>query len=151
MYHLLIKLLKRYQNSSALMPELLALITDLACTNMKGESLKEFLGQVKTISTPKYLLSILDSLITMLGTTVPKELFVMTGEPGSGLALSTFKGLPKEGYGFFGWVRIERADQTVGRRQGESCLFRIGSGKRAIKLGIKSNSKGKSTVFYSVR
>ena len=40
-----------------------------------------------------------------------KELFLFTGQPGCNIALLETK-IPNEGYCFFGWIRLEKKDQT---------------------------------------
>ncbi len=142
-------MIKRYRNSKPFMSELLSFVTDLGCINMRSEALKEFIGQIKRTASPAHMLKTLDAMLTLLNTTFPKELFVMSGESSSGIVLVPIKGMPKEGYGFFGWIRVGTPDQSSTLHRDEVCLFRLGTKDRRVKLGLRTGDKG-NTFFYSV-
>jgi hypothetical protein len=144
MYHQLIKLMHKFESERDTLALLALLLSEASTISIPGESLKEYIGQLKRcVGNPHehidYIMLILDSLLRMIRTTGPKDVFMLTGEHKSGIGVVARKGLHKEGYGFFGLIRIERKDQA--RRKDHTqpmCLYKLGTSKgKELELTIK--------------
>lgn len=79
---------------------------------------------------------ILSSLVFLLKEPAYKEVYVFSGRASSGMGLLSRKGLPKEGFGFCGYVRLERNSQLHSARP--MTVFKLGSStNKEIELLIK--------------
>jgi len=140
--------MKKYKQRKETLSKISKLFTEMAAFNIPVEIMKEFLGELKTSYTSPneskdYISTILDFLVQMVRTNTPKEVFVFYGEQQSGICLVALKNLPKEGYGFFGWIRIERKPQNATET---SRIFQLSVYKdKDISFSIKENC-----FYYSV-
>ena len=85
--------------------------------------------------TPNYEITsktILSSLILLLKEPIHKEVLVFWGEVNSGISLSMKKNLPKEGYGFYTHLRLERTNQPK-----HMTIFQLDSNTLYKELYIK--------------
>lgn len=116
--------------------------TNSVCVNGSSQCLKSFIGQLnisKKHNTNYELLfsSILDSLIQILSTESPKEVFVFPGSSNSGISLRINKELPKDGYCFCGSIWIERKYQGNESDRKEMTIFKLGaSNEKEMELFI---------------
>ncbi len=86
------------------------------------------------------VLTVLDSLLQILrAAPAPRELFAFSGKPGCGIGLLARETLPKEGYCFCGWIRVERRDQSAGEEDGSRMtVFKLGASKdREVELFVR--------------
>lgn len=149
-FHLLIKLMRKFKTNKELLSTLSGIITETARINIPVESMKEFIGELKICykcpnESKDYITIILKSLIHMIKNKAPKEVFSFSGGSQSGIKVVSKKSFPKEGYGFFGWIRFER---TKGQSQEEDIrrIFQLSAAKdKEIELSIKNNC-----LLYSV-
>ncbi len=93
---------------------------------------------------PKCAETLAESLARVLERTDPREFFVLPGGKRAGVAVGVLSAsnVPAAGYGFFGWVRLERADQTLPRQE-MATVYKL-SAHRDCDIGLYI----KDGVFY---
>ena len=149
-FHLIIKLMKNYKSNKELLLIISGLFTETAITNIPVETMKEFIGELKASykypnESKEYISTILDSILQMIKYKSPKEIFCFSGGSQSGIGIVTRKSLPKEGYSFFGWIRLERK-RLKNQEEDIRRIFQLASGKdKEIELSVKNNC-----ICYSV-
>ena len=148
----MIKLLKKYKQNIENLNLIAGLFTETAIINIPVEIMKEFIGELKESyispnESKDYISVILDCLLQMIRNTAPKEIFSFNGGPRSGIGVVSRKTLPKEGYGFFGWIRFERKiKQNQSAEATQMQIFQLAAAKdKEIEFSIKDNY-----LFYSV-
>ena len=130
---------------SALTP-LSNLAYSASAMHTSSASLKEYISlfQFYDPQVPEFTLTLLTSLLKMANGKAHREVFLFNGEASSGLRLEARQALPKEGYGFFAWVRLERV-----REEGtHMCVFCFAGGAtndREIQLFLKDR-----VLHYSI-
>jgi len=89
----------------------------------------------------KCTIAILDHFIPHLKEKSIKNVFKFFGKKSKGLSMNEFK-VPEKGYGFFGWIRVDKTDLV----QDNACLWQfIATNKFTFKLSL---IKGK--VVYTL-
>ena len=115
---------------------------------LRGSGFREFLCLLYDSPSPACAESILDSLTQIITQTSPNEFFVLNGGKQAGIAVGVLpnNNVPSAGYGFFGWIRLERRDQTVGESPLMMTVYKLSAHKDCdIELYIKDQ-----VLYYSV-
>ena len=100
--HRIIKIIpKSYSNFKSL----IELCFNISKVNITNAGLKKFIGLLKYSNT-EHTMIILDTVLAMLKSTSPQEVFVFQSNRESGMDLCS-KSFPKDGYCFFGFLRLE--------------------------------------------
>jgi hypothetical protein len=107
---------------------LAGLLTEIANAESSSQGLRLFIAEMVAYERqPRrnegLVRVILGSLLKMLNVTSHREALVFSGGPKSGLGLVTVH-LPRDGYGFFGWLRIERQDHDLPRNS-KMCIYKL--------------------------
>jgi len=140
--------MKKYRLDIEIMKGIARLLADTAVANMSSSSQREFIQKLSLLNTPEpgfveYADNILDSIVRMIETNSHREIFVFNGQSQSGVSVVELKELPSTGYCFFGWIRVERKDQssfTDSANDFPMCIYRLATkGEQEIKLYIDSN------------
>jgi hypothetical protein len=141
--------MSKYRSDLKLSRGLARLLTDTAIVNVSSYCMKEFIRQLARIewdgeANLDYVNTILDSMMAMQHDTAHREIFVFNGESQSGISLVPLRQLPKDGYCFFGWIRLERRDQSSQETtEGPMCIYKLGTGSgHEVELGLQDG------VFY---
>ena len=139
--------MKRFKNKPKISIKIINILKKTAKINISNRSLKEFIGLLKnfpceTEDNFENVNIILNSLNEMITQKNEEELFII-GEK-SGLRIEQQKFLPKEGYCFLGWVRLENFLQVETSKR-TIYNFQSMPNKITIELFI-----GKENLHYSV-
>ena len=143
-FHAIVKIMKKVQlnKDSTTMKHLAELCSSIFKVNLNNNSLKEYIGLLKN-SIAEHSMIILDTIIMMENIHLPKEVIMFQGGANSGIKIVS-KSLPKEGYCFFGFLRLEHSQNN--RRM---CIYKFCSKSGSeISLCIK-NEKFVYTIFNS--
>ena len=81
--------------------------------------------------------SILSLISVTLNFKCHSEVFLFFGHHDSGLGIMTLKNLPKKGFCFCGFIRVERKDQSRLKSSNEMTIFKLSSSSCDIELLIK--------------
>lgn len=142
--------MKRYQNTSRTLSAIAHILTKTAAINVSSGNLKEFIGLFKHFKWGKednleYIEIILNSLLEMITQRNEEELFVFRGD--SGMILESKKILPKEGYCFLGWIRLERPQKFAQEEAKKMCIYKFTGIANKIEVGLYLES---NMLHYSV-
>ncbi len=129
--------------------------------NIHNSSLKLYLHSAMSLpphdpsaSDLEYSHIILSSLRTMLGYPPMREVLAFSDDPKSGIVLGPGVDLPQTGFGFFGWIRLERPTEEeakdAGRYADHSSIFRFGTaaGEEGSEVELFISDR---EIYYSVR
>ena len=107
---------------------LIDLIAKTIAIHLGNSSAKLFLKRlIQAAQSPALLSPLLESLRKVMNTIEQKQVFYFNGKAESGISLYTKK-VPKEGYCFFAWLRVERPDQSMGKhnsKQGPMTIYKF--------------------------
>ena len=127
-------------------------MAETAIVNISSFSLREFIRKLAYINCPQddyveYAETVLDALLKMLKENSHREIFVFNGQSQAGVSVIPIRELPSDGYCFFGWIRVERQDQSYPNcHDSPMCIFRLATkGEGEIKLYLHHGS-----LFYMV-
>ena len=155
-FHPLLKLMHFYKMKNEKILRIIAsFLTEISIIDISSQCLKEFVSELSefhdTSESPAYVNIILDSVLQMLKEISHREIFVFSGQEHSGIGVVPKSYLPKDGYCLFGWIRLERPDQTdsiLNKAQARTmCIYKLGASKEMeIELFIQDNM-----LHYSVK
>ncbi len=144
--------MKKYKEEREILTGIAQLLAETAIVNISSFSLREFIRKLAYLTNTQdnyleYTETVLDSLLKMLKENSHREIFVFNGQSQSGVAVVPIRELPSDGYCFFGWIRVERKDQSYpSRHESPMCIFRLATkGEGEIKLYIHHGN-----LFYHV-
>lgn len=125
-------------------------LSDILEVNVKGQSFKKYIRQIVSFAKAgdrKYAILILETLINSFRSQSQTEFFLLQGNSQTGIGVTGTNAFPKSGYCFFGWIRIERPDQSTAFEENKSvCIYKFHSLKEGeIEFGFNEN-----TLFYVV-
>jgi len=118
--------------------------TDCLCVNRSTKCLKDFIGQLnidRIIESQYEVLFryIVSSLAIILTAKNPGGVFIFKGNSNSGIALKECKSLPKDGYCFCGFIRLEH--QVI---RNKMIIFKL-TGSQDIEFYVEEKH-----LFYQV-
>ena len=129
---------------------LIEFLTSCMEINSSSLQIKEVIGRlVKASKNPTedsehLMLAIMNSLLQLMSREIRPDIIIFSGKSDSGIGMVTLKTMPTDGYGFFGWIRIERNDLYFQNRK--MCIFKLGCSKECeLELFIEN-----SCLNYSV-
>ena len=133
--------MRRSSDSPTTLHVLAHLATKSICVATSSNCLKALISQLSVYNDSRISVAyqqahvsvLLDSFLTILSAESSREVFAFSGKPGCGVGLVARKSLPKTGYCFCGWIRVERADVAE-----KMTVFKLGASKnREIELFFK--------------
>lgn len=129
------------------------LCTNAACMNISSQCLRLLINLLKIATEdPKSYLplmnSVFDSLYQILGSDSQREIFAFNGKPDSGIGLLAKKTLPSAGYGFVGFIRVERSDFLREPGSEKMTIFKLGASKqREIEFFVQNSCLNYQVLF----
>lgn len=138
MFRSLLKLARRNARSGEFLSLVIEFCASCLCVNGSARCLKDFIKQLNTKSArtesenEAITNAIFSSLTIILSTKTMKEVFVFKGTQNSGIALQERKALPKDGFCFFGSIRIERKNPSTPVRM---AIFKL----KGLELLLEDN------------
>ncbi len=147
--------MRRFGDGPETLSAISGLATNAASVNTSSQCMKSIIAELAVYNDPRIdpaakqarVLAVVDFLQRALSAESHREVFSFSGKPGCGIGLLARKSLPSKGYCFCGWIRVERADQSMSGTRGKMTVFKLGASKsREIELFVRDGF-----LHYSVR
>ena len=123
------KISSKYKKNKQLLEALAQLLCETCVAVTTPATMKKFLRRSATLTTGdvtelEYSLLFLHAISVAIREKNHKEVFGFSDKGWSGVALTKFM-MPKEGYGFFGWIRLEGVYCKSTTAEEELCVWRF--------------------------
>ena len=139
----LLKITKRNTKNPDLLLILLELCKSIIQIGVSTKCLKNFICllniPIEEIPQNENVCNkIISSLSSFIKTKCQRKIFIFTGKSESGIGLTITKNMPIDGYGFCGYIRIERKNQARNIETKHQTIYKLGSSVgKGIELFLK--------------
>ena len=141
----LIKLAKRCRQYSSVFEKILSAISAILSFQCNSQSLGYFCSLMCKYEDPQVIKKVVLSISKLVEITSPREIFDLAGDQSSGIGLMPVKELPKIGFGFFCWIRLERVHSYVDGSTNMSIFTLNSDNQYGVTFELRDNF-----LYYSI-
>lgn len=135
---------------------LIEFLTSCMEINSSAQQVKTVISRVikasknPTEESEYFILAIMNTLLQLMSREIRSDTIFFSGKPNSGIGMVTLKTMPFDGYGFFGWIRIERNESYSQNISRKMCVYKLGCSKECVlELFLENNCFNYSVKAFS--